>query len=296
MPARIGVVTSADGAVWHDIQNVLRRRYPLVELILSPTLVQGDGAPEGIVRALEALQLDGRAQVIIVARGGGSADDLASFNDERVVRAVFASSVPIVSGVGHETDWTLTDDVADLRAPTPSAAAELCSPSVVDLGLRLIELRRDMRRTIDQELRSAMTTAANRAADLDRLSPFATLKRDRDRLTVAITKLDNRVSIKLKTDSDRVSVVHGLLSRSISDKMLALRHRLELDEARLTGIDPVQVIRRGYAFVERIPESSPVTGAEQLSAGNRVRLHFADGGAEAGIDAVYPGGALHDRV
>ncbi|MFM9105921.1 MAG: exodeoxyribonuclease VII large subunit, partial [Chloroflexota bacterium] len=128
-PRCIGVVTSESGAVWHDIQTVLRRRWPLVEVILSPARVQGDGAPESIASAIAALERDGRADVIIVARGGGAPEDLAAFNAETVVRAIFACPVPVVSGVGHETDVTLADFVADLRAATPSAAAELCTPS-----------------------------------------------------------------------------------------------------------------------------------------------------------------------
>ncbi|MGI9253940.1 MAG: exodeoxyribonuclease VII large subunit, partial [Thermomicrobiales bacterium] len=120
-PRHIGVVTSETGAVWHDIQHVLRRRFPLTTLILAPSSVQGDGAPESIVSALRSLEEDGLSDVIIVARGGGSAEDLAAFNAESVVRAVFACSIPVVSGVGHETDVTLIDFVADLRAPTPSA-------------------------------------------------------------------------------------------------------------------------------------------------------------------------------
>ncbi len=128
-PRMIGVVTSEHGAAWHDIVEVVGRRFPLAELLLAPAQVQGDGAPESIVQALQAILSGSKVDVIILARGGGATDDLSAFNDERVVRAVFASHVPIVVGVGHATDRTLVEDVADLYAPTPSAAAELCVPS-----------------------------------------------------------------------------------------------------------------------------------------------------------------------
>ncbi|MFN3336643.1 MAG: exodeoxyribonuclease VII large subunit, partial [Thermomicrobium sp.] len=128
LPRCIAVVTSPHGAVWHDIQSVLHRRYPYVHLILAPARVQGDGAVESLIAALQAVQADGRAQVVIIARGGGSLEDLWCFNDERLARTVFACRIPVVSAVGHQTDWTICDYVADLRAPTPSAAAELVTP------------------------------------------------------------------------------------------------------------------------------------------------------------------------
>src|SRR6478752_6280485 len=174
-PKVIGVVTSADGAVWHDIQQVLRRRYPFAHLILSPTSVQGDRAPASIVAALQRLIEDGRSEVIIVGRGGGSAEDLSAFNDEHVIRAAFASTVPIVSAVGHETDWTLLDLVADLRAPTPSAAAELVTPSIeseleslaASLLLRISHFERELTsRTMDVE---------RLVARLDRVGPVTSI-------------------------------------------------------------------------------------------------------------------------
>ncbi|MDP9365285.1 MAG: exodeoxyribonuclease VII large subunit, partial [Chloroflexota bacterium] len=168
-PRAIGVVTSADGAVWHDIQQVLRRRYPFAELILAPTLVQGERAPAAIVAAMAAIEADGRAEVVIVARGGGSAEDLAAFNDEAVVRAVFACRLPVVTGVGHETDRTLVDEVADLRAPTPSAAAELCVPSVLEIGARLAEARERLNRGIDLALENGRLRLRHAEAHLGRL-------------------------------------------------------------------------------------------------------------------------------
>lgn len=143
-PRRIGVVTSATGAVWHDIQHVIARRYPLAELILSPAAVQGAAAAASMIEALAAINDSGNVDLIILARGGGSIEDLWSFNDEQLIRAIFSSRSPVVSAVGHETDITLADYVADLRAPTPSAAAEMVVPDIRELealvGLSLIHI------------------------------------------------------------------------------------------------------------------------------------------------------------
>ena len=158
-PRAIGVATSPAGAVWHDVQTVLARRWPPAGLVLAPCRVQGDGAPESIVQAIEALNAaaDGGApiDVLIVARGGGSAEDLAAFNSEIVVRAAYASVLPLVSAVGHETDVTLIDFVADVRAPTPSAAAELVAPDRAEEAARLRERREALGRAIDRTTESA---------------------------------------------------------------------------------------------------------------------------------------------
>ena len=137
-PTVIGVVTSVSGAVLHDITTVITRRYPLVDILVSPTLVQGDSAPENIVQAINDLNVDGRSDVIVVARGGGSLEELWAFNDERVVRSIYGSKIPVVSAIGHETDFTISDFVADLRAPTPSAAAEMIVPNVTNLKRHLL--------------------------------------------------------------------------------------------------------------------------------------------------------------
>ena len=233
MPSCIGVVTSAEGAVWHDIQHVLRRRFPLVHLLLASTPVQGDNAPAGIVAALQALQDDGRADVIIVARGGGSAEDLWCFNDERVVRAVFACRVPVVSGVGHETDWTLIDDVADLRAPTPSAAAELCSPSIVDLAARIVDLQRRGTRSIVDQVADCRDSLADLSSRLARLTPDKAVARQR----INVKELNHRLG-RLKhemLDESRAQVndhrgsIQSIVKCHIDENL----HALQIEQARL---------------------------------------------------------------
>ncbi len=198
-PKRIGVVTSPTGAVFHDIANIIGRRYPLVELVLSPTLVQGDGAADGIVQALQDLNDMEDIDLVILARGGGSLEDLWAFNEEKVARAIYASKAPVISGVGHETDFTIADFVADMRAPTPSAAAELAVPDCAELEghiqslakTLLIDITRYLdryRQRTDELTRAASVYLGNslaisserlrgRELELASLSPLATLSR-----------------------------------------------------------------------------------------------------------------------
>lgn len=198
-PRRIGVVTSPTGAVFHDIANIIGRRYPLVELVLAPTPVQGDGAADGIVQALEALNHIEGIDLVILARGGGSLEELWAFNEEKVARAIYASRAPVISGVGHETDVTIADFVADVRAPTPSAAAELAVPHCAELESQILSLRKALvaalsgsldqhRQRIDELTRAASMHIKNlmtisrerlrgRELELASLSPLATLGR-----------------------------------------------------------------------------------------------------------------------
>ncbi len=229
LPHKIGVVTSADAAAWRDILNVLRRRFPLVSVLLAPTLVQGPEAPAQIVQALR--WLDGRTDVdtIIVARGGGSLEDLWAFNDESVARAIFAARHPIICGVGHEIDFTIADFVADLRAPTPSAAAELAVPDRLELmsvvtghGVRLHSL-------ISLDLRERGTRVARLARELQHLGPGA-------RLAGWWQTLDN---------------LSGRLDLAWSRRLDRAQGRLALARAQLETVSPMATLARGYAIVRR---------------------------------------------
>ena len=266
VPRVIGVVTSPDGAVWHDIQNVLRRRYPFTQLLLAPCLVQGDRAPAAIVAALEALQTDGRAEVIIVARGGGSAEDLAAFNDEAVVRAVFACHVPVVAGIGHETDRTLVDEVADLRAPTPSAAAELCVPAVVELDARLAETRERLARGLHTTLEAERLRLRHLQAHLRRLDPGRAI-------------------------APRQAQVRELALRSSRRQRAVLeaaRGRLALQTALLRALDPVATLGRGYAVLSDAATGAPIDRAGDTRPGRALRADLVDGSLFGRIEAVRP--------
>jgi exodeoxyribonuclease VII large subunit len=254
-PRVIGVVTSADGAVWHDIQQVIGRRYPLAELVLAPTTVQGERAPAAIVAALQAIQDDGRAEVVILARGGGGAEDLWAFNDEQVIRAVFACRVPVVSGVGHETDWTLVDAVADLRAPTPSAAAELCVPSVADLAIRIGEARERLARCAEQVVHAGADDVALLRSRLDRRSPEPAI-------------------------AARHALVAGLFRRATSRQHAIEREsraKLDAHRATLGALDPRAVLARGYALLHDAGDGTLIGSVTAAAPGRAFHAHLADG-------------------
>ncbi|MBM3946194.1 MAG: exodeoxyribonuclease VII large subunit [SAR202 cluster bacterium] len=252
-PQRIAVVTSPAGAVWHDIQNVVRRRYPLVELLLAPCQVQGENAAASIVDALKAASREPELDLVIIARGGGSLEELWPFNEESVARAIFASPVPVISGVGHETDTTIADMVADVRAPTPSAAAELAVPDTRELRGGVVTLARTLHDGMDALLEQRRASLERAVAQLRRRAP-----------DVAPYRL--RVDDLLRSARIYAS---GLLS--------VRRERLDGLTQRLGALDPRAVLQRGYAIVQRTDTGAVVTGAVQVAAGDRVHVTVAHG-------------------
>ena len=263
-PKRIGVVTSASGAVWHDIQQVISRRFPLAELILSPSLVQGDGAPESIVQALACLQETAAPDVIIIGRGGGSLEDLWAFNDERVVRAVFAARVPVISAVGHETDTTLVDFVADMRAPTPSAAAELAVPdlSMIAEGLEDVRFRLDT--LIERQLAEAMQLLDDMQDRLVRVSPLTRLETLLHDLEPLEIRLQNGIRHRLQMASQTV--------RAFTDVLEAL--------------NPQSLMGRGYSFICDDTTGMAIRSIDQVSTGTSIRAILGDGEIGAKVSHV----------
>ena len=255
MPRCIGVVTSATGAVWHDIQTVVARRYPLAELVLAPAAVQGDDAPVSIVAAIRALCLDERVEVLIVGRGGGSIEDLWAFNDERVARAIFAARVPVISGVGHEVDVTIADFVADLRAPTPSAAAELCVPDLRELAGRVADARARLRELMDGSLRDGREALGQAERRLARASPERTVEQGRQRLAAL----------------SRAAV------RALDHQLVLQRRAVTTLERQLAALDPRAVLGRGYAVVTDPASDEVVASAAEVHAGQPLRVTVADG-------------------
>ena len=270
-PERIGVITSSTGAVWHDIQHVTRRRYPLVELVLAPAIVQGEHAPASIVRALGALQDEPGIDLIVLARGGGSSDDLGCFNDERVARAVFGSRVPIVSAVGHETDTTIVDYVADVRAPTPSAAGEMVTPDITELRDDIRSLQSRAHRAASSSLRMHRSDVRHVRQRLAQSSPAIQLGRVRADLATSV--------IELRSATER--------------RLERLRHDLDRTDSVLHALSPDALLRRGYAFMEHGTSGEPVTGVRSLRPGDAMRATFADGHADASVIAVV---AVNERV
>ncbi|MBC8509146.1 MAG: exodeoxyribonuclease VII large subunit [Chloroflexi bacterium] len=253
-PKRIGIVTSPTGAALRDMNNTLRRRYPLVEVIIAPTSVQGRDAPAGIVAGLHDLNRATAPDVILLARGGGSIEDLWAFNDEGVARAIVDSVSPVITGVGHETDFTIADFVADLRAPTPTAAAELATPNRADLLIDLNETSRRFAQIVRSEIdeqRWQLNELANR---LNRLSPEARIHNNHQRL-------------------DELSY---RLSNSLSHYFDMQRAHLNATEQRLTDLNPQSVLSRGYAVVTE-SNGRNVRSVEQVSAGDSLHVQVSDG-------------------
>jgi exodeoxyribonuclease VII large subunit len=249
-PKKIGIVTSATGAALRDMLNTLRRRLPLVEVILAPSPVQGVEAPSALVKALQSLILQS-PDVILLARGGGSIEDLWAFNDERVVRAVAMSAVPVICGVGHETDFTLCDFAADLRAPTPTAAAELATQiTMIDLRASLQTYRTRMLSATLNFLAEQKTSLSSLVSQLRYVSPDRRIQSERQRLD----ELWRR---------SHASVFHRLQLQSTHVRGM---------QRRLEALNPNAVLARGYAVVTRKDDDSVVSRVAQASDEMRVRV------------------------
>lgn len=254
-PRKIGIVTSADAAALRDILNVLSRRYPLAAVLIAPTLVQGAEAPPQIVRALQ--WLDGRSDidVIIVARGGGSIEDLWAFNDERVARAIFAAHHPIITGVGHETDFTIADFVADQRAPTPSAAAELSTPDIEEIRPLLAGYQAFLRGKLQDQIRQKQWQVQTLTRALAHLSPQMRLDGNRQRLDVTVARLDRAMGNRLAQERGRLAVV----------------------VAGLTAVSPLATLSRGYAIVRLRENGRVVRAKDDVTSGDALTIQVADG-------------------
>ena len=260
-PHRIGVVTSAQGAVIHDIQTVLSTRYPLAELILCDAGVQGEEAPGELADAIRALNRLPDVDVIIVARGGGSLEDLRAFNSEQVARAIYASRIPIVSAVGHESDYTIADYAADLRAPTPSAAAAAVAPDV---------------RVLSEEIASLTARSGNAIA-------YYTAQRTQD-----LEMLVGRMQRQVPDISMHRQRVDESLERAYTGFDTFIRLRREQTESlrtTLLALDPSAILRRGYAMVTSVRDGKAVTSADSVSTGDLIRATLHDGELEAAVTA-----------
>ncbi len=259
-PKRIGIVTSATGAAIRDMLNTIRRRLPLVEVILAPAPVQGDDAPPKIVEAIQSLnQLKPQPDVILLARGGGSIEDLWAFNDERVVRAVASSEVPIICGVGHETDFTLSDFAADLRAPTPTAAAELATQTTtLDLSTTLQSFSENLSSFIFNLLDNRKNDLVSLSSGLKFFSPARRIQSDRQRLDELAHRVGAGEAYRLALETSRLA---GL-------------------GKRLEALNPLQVLARGYAVVTRQKDGALVRKVAQAKDGIRVRVSDGEFDAE----------------
>lgn len=298
-PKRIGVITSPSGAAVRDVLSVLGRRFSLAEVDVLPVPVQGREAPPAIAAMLRRASTSARYDVLLVTRGGGSLEDLWAFNDETVARAIHASAVPVVSAVGHEVDFTIADFVADLRAATPSAAAELLVPDGADLEHRLDRLRQRMATLMARRLQAAAQRADHWQARLNAQRPQARLARDgqrlealRRRLVMATGQSNTLRRARLERLQARLAAQHPRLRLAPSQRRIAdlrqrltasMARRIERDRARVTeqartlhAVSPLATLERGYAIVfdER---DAVVRRADDVAVGDRLRVMLGKG-------------------
>ncbi len=298
-PRSVGIVTSPTGAVIRDFLNIVGRRHSGLNVLLCPVPVQGDSAPVEIEEALARLNASGLVDVIVLARGGGSLEDLAAFNSERVARAIAASRLPVVSAVGHETDFTIADFAADLRAPTPSAAAELITEVQHKVAERVASLAVRLERAVRFRLLQARQRVDSLHAERIEWRVRTHLNRLQQRLDDAVLSLESSVEGSLRQQHRRIADLAGRvmrhdprhklgetrerlasrsarLERAMERYVRNLGQHLHATDARLHALSPLEVLQRGYALVQDA-RGSIVRSAVQLSAGDLVRTRLSDG-------------------
>jgi exodeoxyribonuclease VII large subunit len=283
LPACVGVVTSTAGAALHDVLTTLAQRSPWVRVVVYPSLVQGADAPAALLRALAQAAARREVDVLIVARGGGSLEDLWAFNDEQVVRAVAAMPMPVVSGVGHETDITLCDLAADLRAATPTAAAQHAAPALNEELLQLTGLHRHLASEVRRRLDAAAQRLDQRALQLAR--PQALLKQQTERLHNAAWRLREAQRHALQSHRQTLQACAQALPQGSRRALQAAGQRCAVMQGRLAALDPERVLQRGYSWISN-EQGAALTSARQVQPGQRITARWHDGSADAQITSV----------
>jgi exodeoxyribonuclease VII large subunit len=305
-PRRIGVITSPTGAAIRDVLHILARRFPPAAVLIYPTPVQGDAAIASIVQAIQVASVRAECDVLIVARGGGSLEDLWAFNDERVARAICASAIPVVSGVGHEIDFTIADFVADARAPTPSGAAELVAPdraACLEALSRTIErlgacMRRELRavtsrfEAVGQRLKLThpgvrLAQQEQRLDDLEQRLAGAmrgALNHDRSRISEMFTRLVHQSPVHLVREYRlRHGTLHSRLEHAMTALILRAEHRYKLACRALNSVSPLATLARGFSIVKRVADGALITDANSVAIGDEIEARFAHGQLKARI-------------
>jgi exodeoxyribonuclease VII large subunit len=259
-PKRIGIVTSRSGAVLQDIRHIFERRYPILEVFLASSAVQGADAPPQIVAALKLVQQIPNLDLVILARGGGSIEDLWAFNDERVARAICACSVPVVSGVGHETDFTIADFCADLRAPTPTAAAQFCTPDQNELRANMLLYEQRLQRAVREHVLDARRRLIQDTNALYRASPRAQIENRRQRLDDLTRNAARQLKRRIETQ----------------------RAQLASATRQLNTLNPLATLERGYAIVRK--DQAVITDSDQVSTNDIVNVRVREGEFTARVE------------
>lgn len=258
-PKTIGVITSPTGAAVQDITNIIRRRFPSADIVLAPVLVQGESAPEQLVRAVNKFSASKIADVVIIGRGGGSAEDLWAFNDEQLAYAVYNCETPIISGVGHETDFTICDFVADVRASTPSAAAELAVPDRQELMSYYFKQKQYISAMLDRKIKTAQLRLENQQRRMSASSP-----------KLKAEQLEKQLSAK----SEKLTRFMNIYISNKENKLIAAKGKLD-------GLNPLNVLNRGYAIAEK--NEKIITSSKQLKNGDDFTVILSDGKINAKV-------------
>ncbi|AKS38860.1 exodeoxyribonuclease VII large subunit [Anoxybacillus gonensis] len=307
-PQHIGVVTSPTGAAIRDILTTIRRRYPLAKVILFPTLVQGEQAPLSIVQSIQKANDIGYIDVLIVGRGGGSIEELWAFNEEMVARAIFHSRVPIISAVGHETDYTIADFVADLRAPTPTGAAELAVPHVADLLLRVSDQQARLIRAMKERMNAEQKRLQSLRSSYAFRYPKRLYEQKEQQLDMLVDRLQRQMNDMFKQKEhklqqlqltlfahhpqsrvekavDRVRTLEQTIVRHMNDVIKQKKWSLATAMAKLDALSPLKIMERGYSLAYDEQETLIKT-VKQLQEGDRVHIRFQDGRAHCIVSNI----------
>lgn len=305
-PSRIGVITSPTGAALRDVLSVLRRRYPLASVLIYPVQVQGTEAVRDIIATLDLASARRDCEVLLLVRGGGSLEDLAAFNDERVARAIAACTLPVVCGIGHEVDFTIADFVADLRAPTPSAAAELASPDGPELAQHAKRLGGALRESMLQRLRDLGSQLGQMRKRLQLLHPARQLQQQQQRLDEWERRLRHAMARSLGQGEARLGALEHRLTRgspvtallrlgaraaqleqrlagALRQLLQGRRQQLALAAQRLDSVSPLATLQRGYAIV-RSPSGQTIRRSGDTEIGARLEIRLAQGGLEVRVE------------
>lgn len=309
-PRQVGLITSPTGAAVRDLIKVFKHRFPALPLVIYPALVQGEEAPASLIRALALANARAECDVLILARGGGSAEDLAAFNDEGLARAIRASAIPVVTGIGHEIDLTIADLAADRRAPTPSAAAELVAPSAAELAKRLEGIAERLRFAQARRLAQSRLRLEAAASNLRLLHPAARIAQQAQRLdrlelglrALIANSLANAggrwrlLATRLAAASPAARLAHERLRlESLGQRLVQaqaeLLHKRRAALAQVASaldtLSPLKTLERGYAIVQRLEDGAVLKDTRRLTPGDRLRIRLAQGSLQAGVLEVY---------
>ena len=284
-PHRIAIITSAAGAAVHDMLRIIRHRYPLAEVKLLPVRVQGEEAAGEIAAALDYANRYQVADLIITGRGGGSMEDLWAFNEEVVARAIYRSKIPVISAVGHEPDVTIADYVADLRAATPSNAAELCTPDQQELRQKITAAQTRMASLLSRHLKNCRTQLELRKNARVLQSPENYLADRRQTLDVLTEKLGRTMANRLTKEAGQLALCRQRLSTAENAVLAGERKRLETSAARLDAMSPLKVLSRGYSITEN-NRGAAIVSASSLHPGDHITIRFHRGSVDARVEQV----------